>query len=80
MLVHDRLENTPIFGPSTAMWRMTPFAAGLAPFIDMGKDAFIGRNALLDADQRPRLFGLTCLTANPGRGSMVLDGDDLSEH
>ena len=55
---------------------MTPFAAGLEPFIDMDKDDFIGRKALLHADRRPRLFGLTCTSAIPGRGSKVMDGND----
>ena len=54
---------------------MTPFAAGLGAFVDMDKQDFIGRQALLNADQRPRLFGVTCADAVPGRGSLVLDGD-----
>jgi aminomethyltransferase len=56
---------------------MTPFAAGLEPFIDMDKDDFIGRKALLHADRRPRLFGLTCANAIPGRGNKVLEGNDV---
>ena len=34
---------------------MTPFAAGLADFIDLDKEGFVGRDALLQADRRPRL-------------------------
>ena len=54
---------------------MTPFEAGLAPFIDMDKDGFVGRAALLEADRRKLLYGLTCQGATPGRGSVVLDGE-----
>lgn len=54
---------------------MTPFEAGLAPFIDMGKGDFIGRDALVGKDTRSCLFGLTCATATPAAGSAVLEGD-----
>jgi glycine cleavage system aminomethyltransferase T len=37
---------------------MTPFAAGLGKFIDLDKEGFIGREALLVADRRSRLPGL----------------------
>ena len=53
---------------------MTPFEAGLGPFIDMDKGDFIGRAALVDADRRALLHGVTCNGAIPGRGSAVLDG------
>lgn len=54
---------------------MTPFEAGLAPFIDMGKGDFIGREALVGKDTRSCLFGLTCETETPAAGSDVIDGD-----
>ena len=54
---------------------MTPFEAGLGSFIDMDKDDFIGRAALVDADRRALLYGVTCKDAVPGRGSAVLDGE-----
>ena len=54
---------------------MTPFAAGLEPFVDLDKEDFIGRRTLLDADRRSRLFGITCADAIPGRGSVLLDGN-----
>ena len=54
---------------------MTPFRAGLGPFIDMDKGDFIGRAALVDADRRTVLYGVTCNGAVPGRGSVVLDGE-----
>ena len=52
---------------------MTPFEAGLAPFINMDKGDFIGREALIGKDTRCCLFGLTCATDTPAAGSVVLD-------
>ena len=64
-----------ILGNMTDMdMSMTPFAAGLEPFVDMDKGDFIGRDALQNMDRRSRLFGVTCADAIPGRGSVVLDG------
>lgn len=54
---------------------MTPFEAGLAPFINMDKGDFIGRDALVGKDTRSCLFGLTCASETPAAGSIVLDGD-----
>ena len=51
---------------------MTPYAAGLAPFVDLDKGDFVGKAALVDADQRMRLYGVKCTEAIPGRGSEVL--------
>lgn len=59
---------------------MTPFEAGLAPFIDMDKDDFVGRDALVGKDQRPLLLGLTCQTETPTSGSIILDGDKAVGH
>ena len=53
---------------------MTPFQAGLGRFVDMDKGDFIGRAALVGADRRALLHGVTCTSAVPGRGSAVLDG------
>ena len=65
-----------ILGNMTDMdMSMTPFAAGLEPFIDMDKMDFIGRDALVDADRRARLYGIKCADAIPGRGSAVMDED-----
>jgi glycine cleavage system aminomethyltransferase T len=66
-----------ILGNMTDMdMSMTPFAAGLEPFIDMDKGDFIGRDALVNADRRSRLYGVKCTDAIPGRGSAVLvDGE-----
>ena len=56
---------------------MTPFEAGLAPFIDMGKGDFVGRDALVGKDTRSCLLGLTCATETPAAGSAVIDGDTV---
>lgn len=62
-----------ILGNMTDMdMSMTPFAAGLETFIDMDKGDFLGRDALQDADRRPRLFGVTCAQATPARGSKIM--------
>ncbi len=55
---------------------MTPFEAGLGAFVDMQKEDFVGRAALVDADRRPLLLGLKCPDATPTMSSIVLDGDN----
>ena len=65
-----------ILGNTTDMdTSMTPFEAGLGAFVDMDKGDFIGRDALVDADRRPVLMGLTCASATPSSGSEILDAD-----
>jgi len=65
-----------ILGNTTDMdTSMTPFEAGLGAFVDMDKGDFIGRDALVDADRRPLLMGLTCASATPSSGSEILDAD-----
>lgn len=53
---------------------MTPFEAGLDRFVDLGKDDFTGRGALLNARRGTRIYGLTCADRVPGGGDTVLDG------
>ena len=54
-----------ILGNTTDMdTTMTPFEAGLGNFVDMEKDSFIGRSALLDADKRTTLLGLNLRHSN----------------
>lgn len=53
---------------------MTPFQAGLGAFLELDKAGFVGREALLAADRRPLLFGLTCPEATPEAQSRLLDG------
>ena len=55
---------------------LTPFAAGLGNFVDMDKPDFVGKEALLKADKRCRLFGLTSETGIPRHGSIVLDAGE----
>lgn len=55
---------------------MTPFAAGLGNFIDLDKPGFIGREALLAADRRKRLYGLKCRAVAPNAGELVLDNGE----
>lgn len=70
-----------ILGNTTDMdMTMTPFEAGLAPFIDMDKGDFVGRDALVDRDKRSLLHGLTCSAATPTSGSEILDGDQSVGH
>lgn len=59
---------------------MTPFEAGLAAFIDMDKGDFVGRDALVDKDQRSLLLGLTCQSATPTSASAILDGGKAVGH
>ena len=56
---------------------MTPFEAGLAPFIHMDKDDFIGKAALQGCDQRSLLAGITCQTETPAAGSEILDAQEV---
>ena len=70
-----------IFGNLTDIdTTMTPFEAGLEFFVNMEKGDFIGRDALLDKDRRPCLFGLTCKTETPVSGSKVMDGKNIVGH
>lgn len=50
----------------------TPFDAGLGALVDFDKPNFVGRDALLKADRRQRLFGLTSKTGIPRVGTAVL--------
>ena len=52
-----------------------PFEAGLGAFIDIDKEGYVGRSALLEADQRPLVLGITCADAIPEYLGTVLDDD-----
>ena len=70
-----------IFGNLTDIdTTMTPFEAGLEFFVNMEKGDFIGRDALIDKDRRPCLFGLTCKTETPVSGSKVMEGKNIVGH
>tara|TARA_Y100001936_G_scaffold48196_1_gene46889 strand:- start:460 stop:1635 length:1176 start_codon:yes stop_codon:yes gene_type:complete len=59
---------------------ITPFEAGLEFFVNMEKDDFIGRDALLNKDRRPCLFGVTCKSETPVSGSKILYRDKIVGH
>jgi aminomethyltransferase len=59
---------------------MTPFEAGLGAFVNLDKKEFIGRGALIDADRRPRLFGLKCPGGTPGYRGSISDGKQVVGH
>lgn len=56
---------------------MTPFEAGLGAFVDLDKDGFVGRAALLEAARGKRLFGVKCAEAIPLYHGEVLEGDEI---
>ena len=54
---------------------MTPFQAGLGRFVDMEKENFIGRSALINADRSVLLYGITCEKWKPLMYEPILDLD-----
>lgn len=67
-----------ILGNTTDMdTSMTPFEAGLGSFVDLSKSDFIGRDALMRADKRTLLMGLTCQTAIPASGGKIIHGEKI---
>ena len=54
---------------------MTPFEAGLEKFIDLEKEGFIGREALLSVPRRKLLFGVRTPETVPASGDLILDGN-----
>ncbi|MEL6376511.1 MAG: aminomethyltransferase family protein [Pseudomonadota bacterium] len=56
---------------------MTPYEAGLAPFVDTEKGDFVGRKALVGRDTRTCLFGVTCSSEIPVAGSQVLQDETI---
>lgn len=53
----------------------TPYDAGLDSLVEFDNPDFVGRDALLNADKRKRLFGLTCDTGIPRVGTKIFDDD-----
>lgn len=53
----------------------TPYAVGLGAFVDLDKPDFIGRSALVKADRRRRLFGISG-DVTPVPGATVLSGTE----
>ena len=63
-----------IFGNLTDIdTTINPFEAGLGFCVNMDKEDFIGRDALLNKDKGTCLFGLTCKTETPVSGGKVID-------
>jgi len=57
---------------------VNPWQAGLGRFVDMEKDDFIGKAALMRCDRQLRLQGLFCDAGTPQRGGAVsLDGREV---
>ena len=70
-----------IFGNLTDIdTTINPFEAGLGFCVNMDKEDFIGRDALLNKDKGTCLFGLTCETETPVSGSKVIDEDKIVGH
>jgi aminomethyltransferase len=54
---------------------MTPFQAGLGQFIELDKEGFIGRAALLKAHRKTLIYGVKCPSAVPHDYDEILNGD-----
>lgn len=55
---------------------MTPFEAGLDAFVDLDKEDFVGRTALLDCKPGTRIYGVKSTAATPLYHGEILDGED----
>ena len=70
-----------IFGNLTDIdTTINPFEAGLGFCVNMDKENFIGREALVNKDKRTCLLGLTCKTETPVSGSKVINGSKIVGH
>jgi len=69
------LDNGTDMDPS-----MTPYEAGIGAFVDLDKPDFVGRDALVKAEQSCLLMGLTCAETIPFAGLQVLDGNSVVGH
>jgi len=56
---------------------MTPFEAGLEPFIDMDKPDFVGREALLKVGRGTLLYGVKCAAVGPDMNCTLLDAGEV---
>ena len=54
---------------------LTPYAAGLGRFVDLDKPEFVGREALVQADKRCRLFGVTADASAAAGRHRIYDGN-----
>jgi len=53
---------------------MTPFEAGLGKFIELDKEGFVGRPALLKADRNTLIYGVKCPSTAPHDHTEILEG------
>ncbi len=53
---------------------VSPFEAGLERFVDLGKDYFIGKTALLEMSRKKKIFGVICNSHTPSRGDFIICG------
>ena len=72
-----RIEAGIIDNGTDIDFHMTPYEAGLGAFVDLDKESFIGKDALLEAKQDCALFGLSCKSATPLSGLMVKDAGEI---
>ena len=57
---------------------ITPFQAGLDSIVDLEKDYFVGKKALLNSDKSTLLFGFKCSEKTPSSGSVIIhDNEDV---
>jgi glycine cleavage system aminomethyltransferase T len=59
---------------------MTPFEVGLGAFVELDKEGFIGREALLHADKKALMYGLKCPTHRPQYQAELWDGKEQVGH
>ena len=63
-----------ILGNTTDMdIQMTPFEVGFSQFVDLDKEGFVGRDALVKKKKDIRLLGATCETRIPAAKSKIID-------
>ena len=67
-----RIEAGLMFSGTDFDDSVTPFAAGLGAMVDLEKEDFIGKTALVQADKSRRTWGLQC------EGSVARHGETLS--
>ena len=73
-----RIESGILDNGSDIEAGLTPYGAGLAQFVHLDKEDFIGRATLETADRSQLLFGLVCPTAMPETGMAVhFDGGSV---
>ncbi len=74
-----RIEAAILNNISDMDYLMTPFEAGLEMFVDLEReDDYFGKEALLTADRRTRMYGVKCKTGEPLIGGHVeRDGKEI---